>query len=141
MGFSILPKDTSTCRQGELNHQPTSNKTLALALSHSRPLFVHSFYLIHFACINVELTCCKYQSSYITKLSTLLQAHDAKTCASLDLPQNICNRASRPPSAIPDLKSSGLVRSPRGQHSSHKPRNVNFTLESSFRSSRRNAEC
>ena len=37
LGFSILPKDTSTCRTGESNQQPHKNKTLALPLSHSRP--------------------------------------------------------------------------------------------------------
>ena len=30
LGFSILPKDTSTSRAGELNQWPSTNKTLAL---------------------------------------------------------------------------------------------------------------
>ena len=34
--FSILPKDTSTCRPGESNPRHSDNKTLALLLSHSR---------------------------------------------------------------------------------------------------------
>ena len=34
-GFSILPKDSFTCRLRELNQQPTSNETLTLAQSHS----------------------------------------------------------------------------------------------------------
>ena len=36
-GFSILPKDTLTCRPGELKQKPSDNKTLAVPLSHSRP--------------------------------------------------------------------------------------------------------
>ena len=32
LGFSILPKDTLTCRPGESNQQPSSNKMLALPL-------------------------------------------------------------------------------------------------------------
>ena len=35
-GFSILPKNTSTCRPGESNQLPSDNKMLALPLSHSR---------------------------------------------------------------------------------------------------------
>ena len=35
--FSILPKDTSTCRPGDPNQRPSDNKMLALPLSHSRP--------------------------------------------------------------------------------------------------------
>ena len=31
----ILPKDTSTCRPGDLNQQPSDNKMLALPPSHS----------------------------------------------------------------------------------------------------------
>ena len=38
LGFSILPKDTSTCRLGELNQHPSNYKMLALPLSHSRSL-------------------------------------------------------------------------------------------------------
>ena len=34
LGFSILPKDTSKCRPGESNQQPSDNKTLALPLRH-----------------------------------------------------------------------------------------------------------
>ena len=30
LGFSILPKDTSTCRPGESNQQPSNNNTLIL---------------------------------------------------------------------------------------------------------------
>ena len=30
LGFSLLPKDTSTCRPGELNQRPSDNKMLAL---------------------------------------------------------------------------------------------------------------
>ena len=37
LGFSILPKDTWTCRPGESHQQPSDNKMLALPLSHSRP--------------------------------------------------------------------------------------------------------
>ena len=37
LGFIILPKDTSTCRPGESNQRPSSNKARALTLSHSRP--------------------------------------------------------------------------------------------------------
>ena len=37
-GFSTLPKDTLTCRQGELNRWPSSNRTLGLTLSHSCPV-------------------------------------------------------------------------------------------------------
>ena len=33
-GFSILPKDTLTCRPGESNQRPSNKKTLALSLSH-----------------------------------------------------------------------------------------------------------
>ena len=33
LGFSILPKDTLTCRLGESNLQTADNKTLALPLS------------------------------------------------------------------------------------------------------------
>ena len=36
--FSILPKDTSTCRPGESNQRPSNNRTLALPLNHSRPM-------------------------------------------------------------------------------------------------------
>ena len=36
LGFSVLPKDTSTCRPGESSQRPSDNKTLALVLSHSR---------------------------------------------------------------------------------------------------------
>ena len=36
-GFSILHKDTLTCRPGESNQQPYDNKTLALPLSYSHP--------------------------------------------------------------------------------------------------------
>ena len=39
LGFSILPKDTSTCRPGESNQWPSNNKTLALPLIHSRTFF------------------------------------------------------------------------------------------------------
>ena len=35
LGLSILPKDTATCRPGELNQQPSDNNTLALPLSNS----------------------------------------------------------------------------------------------------------
>ena len=35
LGFSILPKNTSTCRPGESNQWTSDNKTLALPLSHS----------------------------------------------------------------------------------------------------------
>ena len=38
LGFSIFPKDTSTCRPGELNQRPSNNKMMALPLSYSRPL-------------------------------------------------------------------------------------------------------
>ena len=37
LGFSILPKDTSTCRPRESNQRPSDNKTLAPPLSDSRP--------------------------------------------------------------------------------------------------------
>ena len=37
LGFSVLPKDTSTCRPGESNQRPSNNMMLALPLSHSRP--------------------------------------------------------------------------------------------------------
>ena len=37
LGFSILPKDTSTCGPGESDQQPSDNKTLALPLSRSHP--------------------------------------------------------------------------------------------------------
>ena len=36
LGVSILPKDPSTCRPGELNKQPSDNKTQALSPSHCR---------------------------------------------------------------------------------------------------------
>ena len=36
LGFSVLPKDTLTCRQGESNQQPSYNM-IALPLSHNRP--------------------------------------------------------------------------------------------------------
>ena len=36
-GFSILPKHILTCRPGELNQQPSVNKTPALPPSHSPP--------------------------------------------------------------------------------------------------------
>ena len=36
LGFSILQKDTSTWRPGELNQWPSDNNLLDLALSHSR---------------------------------------------------------------------------------------------------------
>ena len=32
LGFSILPKDTSTCKPGDSNPQPSDNKMLALPL-------------------------------------------------------------------------------------------------------------
>ena len=35
LAFSILPKDTSTCRPWESNQQPSDNKTLALPLRQS----------------------------------------------------------------------------------------------------------
>ena len=38
LGLSILPKDTWTCRPGELNQQPSDNKTLVLPLRHSLQL-------------------------------------------------------------------------------------------------------
>ena len=38
LGFSILLKDTSTCRPGELNQQPSDDKTLAQPLIHSHHL-------------------------------------------------------------------------------------------------------
>ena len=38
LGFSILPKDSSTCRPGESNQRPADNKTLAPVLSCSRPV-------------------------------------------------------------------------------------------------------
>ena len=37
LGFSILPKDTSTCRPGESNQWPSDYKKLALRLSHRHP--------------------------------------------------------------------------------------------------------
>ena len=37
--FSILPKDTLTCRPGKSNQRPSDNKTLALALGHKHFLF------------------------------------------------------------------------------------------------------
>ena len=40
LGFSILPKDTSTCTPGESNQQPSNNMSLALALSHSWPCWI-----------------------------------------------------------------------------------------------------
>ena len=40
LGFSISPKNMSTCRPGELNQQPSDNKTLALALSHSQSCWI-----------------------------------------------------------------------------------------------------
>ena len=39
LGFSILPKDTSTGRPGELNQRTSSNKTLALPLNHNHRYF------------------------------------------------------------------------------------------------------
>ena len=36
LGFSILPKDTSTYRPGEWNQRPSDKKTMALPLSHSK---------------------------------------------------------------------------------------------------------
>ena len=40
LGFSILPKDTSTYGPGESNQQPSINKALALPLSNSHPQFL-----------------------------------------------------------------------------------------------------
>ena len=40
LGFSILPKDTLTCRPGELNQQPSNNKMLVPPLRHSCDLVV-----------------------------------------------------------------------------------------------------
>ena len=47
LGFSILPKDTSTCIPGELNQQPSDNKTVALPPEPQQPMF-HIFYKILF---------------------------------------------------------------------------------------------
>ena len=38
LGLSILSRDTSNCRPGELNQRLSDNKTLALPLSHSQIL-------------------------------------------------------------------------------------------------------
>ena len=37
LGFSILYKDTSACRPGELNQRSSDYKMLALPLTHSHP--------------------------------------------------------------------------------------------------------
>ena len=37
LGFSILPKDTLTCRPGQSNQRPSHNQMLVLTLSHSCP--------------------------------------------------------------------------------------------------------
>ena len=38
LGFSILPKDISRCRPGELNQQSSNNKMLALPWAAKKPL-------------------------------------------------------------------------------------------------------
>ena len=60
LGFSILPKDTLTCSSGELNQQPSNNKTLYL-MSHSRPnLSIYPFIIflgsIMLCCITLQST-------------------------------------------------------------------------------------
>ena len=42
LGFSILPKDTLTCKPGESTQRPSDNKMLALPLKHSCPLSYNS---------------------------------------------------------------------------------------------------
>ena len=44
LGFSILPKDTSTCSPGESNQRPSDNKALPLPLSHSRLMLLDCTY-------------------------------------------------------------------------------------------------
>ena len=50
LGFSVLHKDTSTCRPGESNHQPSDNKTLPLPLNQRCPncKCVHFYVFITF---------------------------------------------------------------------------------------------
>ena len=51
LGFSILSKDTSTCRPGESNQQPSNNKTPALPLIHSHPQNVRTIQV----CVQINL--------------------------------------------------------------------------------------
>ena len=58
-GFSILHKDTSTCRPGDLNQRPSDNKTLAPAAqtttSRLRNLLVGDFLLNAFFRLSQQL--------------------------------------------------------------------------------------
>ena len=42
LGFSIFPKDTSTCRPGESNQRPSDNKMLAVRLNDSRLYIIYT---------------------------------------------------------------------------------------------------
>ena len=60
LGFSILPKDTWTCRPGELNQQD-NNKAMVVPLSHSRYCIknVSNWSQQTFVgCINIWDVCC-----------------------------------------------------------------------------------
>lgn len=43
LGFVILLKDNLTCGPGESIQRPSDNETLALPLSHSRPVYIYMF--------------------------------------------------------------------------------------------------
>ena len=58
LGFSILPKVTSTCRPGETNQQPSDNKTLALPQSHSPPTAISNVQLPSLSTINQQQLRC-----------------------------------------------------------------------------------
>ena len=60
LGFSILPKDTLTCRLGESNQRPFDNKMLVVPLSLSSPVSLWS--------LNVETV---DQSFILTRLKHL----------------------------------------------------------------------
>ena len=69
LGFSILPKDTSSCRPGESNHRPSDNQMLALPLT--KQLSFSSICLCLWVCLlSVLITSC-YLLSKLKNLPAL----------------------------------------------------------------------
>ena len=75
LGFSILLKDTSTCRLGESNRQPLDNNTLALPLSHKstsiqcyRYMYMHQDSMVQLFWTHMHQTIFQVQPNNILKV-------------------------------------------------------------------------
>ena len=70
LGFSILPKDTSTCRQGESNQRPLYNKMLALPLIHSHTNTYIHIYIVAFTSAEIRIPLLVLQTGTFVDVDT-----------------------------------------------------------------------